>query len=131
MNVKQFVMLLTAQSIISAAASGQKNPYRKCSEIPCIYCNDGTAISVQAHGKAQCTFRGIKHNRLGRSETFGSELLCCESPALNPYDSEDLPIIEAFVATHGGIDIQTTMEKAVKTAQFVIAQSLQYEEDDF
>ena len=43
---------------------------------------------------------------------------------------KDLPIIEAFVATHGGIDIQTTMEKAVKTAQFVIAQSLQYEEDD-
>ena len=130
MNVKQFVMLLTAQSIISTATSGQKNPYRKCSQIPCIYLKDGIAISVQAHGKAQCTFRGIKHNRLGRSETFGSELLCCESPALNPYDSEDLPIIEAFVATHGGIDIQTTMEKAVKTAQFVIAQSLQYEEDD-
>lgn len=130
MNVKQFVMLLTAQSIISTARSGQKNPYRKCSEIPCIYCNDGTAISVQAHGKAQCTFRGIKHNRLGRSETFGSELLCCESPVINPYDSEDLPIIEAFVAANGGIDIQTTMEKAVKTAEFVIAQSLQYEEDD-
>lgn len=130
MNVKQFVMLLTAQSIISAAASGQKNPYRKCSQIPCIYCNDGTAISVQAHGKAQCTFRGIKHNRLGRSETFGSELLCCEAPIVNPYDSEDISIVEAHVAEHGGIDIQTTMEKAVKTAQFVIAQSLQYEEDD-
>ena len=130
MNVKQFVMLLTAQSIISAAASGQKNPYRKCSQIPCIYLKDGIAISVQAHGKAQCTFRGIKHNRLGRSETFGSELLCCESPVLNPYDSEDLSIIEAFVATHGGIDIQTTVEKAVKTAQFVIAQNQQYEEDD-
>lgn len=131
MNVKQFVMLLTAQSIISAAASGQKNPYRKCSEIPCIYCNDGTAVSVQAHGRAQCTFRGIKkHNRLGHSESFGSELICCESPDLNPYDSEHISIVEAYVAEHGGIDIQTTMEKAVKTAQFVIAQSLQYEDDD-
>ena len=107
----------------------KKNSYRKCSQIPCIYLKDGIAISVQAHGKAQCTFRGIKHNRLGRSETFGSELLCCESPVLNPYDSEDLPIIEAFVATHGSIDIQTTMEKTVKTAQFMIFQSLQYDED--
>lgn len=130
MNVKQFVMLLTAQSIISTAR-WSKNPYKNCGEIPCIYCKDGTAVSVQAHGRAQCTFRGIKkHNRLGHSESFGSELLCCEAPIVNPYDSEDISIVEAYVAEHGGIDIQTTMEKAVKTALFVIAQSLQYEEDD-
>lgn len=60
-------------------------------------------------------------------ETCASSLL---ASYVNPYDSEDLPVIEAFVATHSGIDIQTTMEKAVKTAQVVIAQSLQYEEDD-
>lgn len=118
MTVEQFVMLLTAQSIISTANSGQKDPYKYCSPIHRIYCNDGTSLSVQAHGGVHCAFLNIERDSIGYSKEFGTKLTRCEtdSPDLNKYGSDSIEDIEKYVESHGGIDIQTTMEKAVKHA---------------
>lgn len=117
-TVEQFVMLLTAQSIISATANGDENPYLYCSSIHRIYCNDGTGLSVQAHGRVHCAFLNIERDSIGYSKEFGTKLTRCEtdSPDLNQYGSDSIEDIEKYVESHGGIDIQTTMEKAVKYA---------------
>lgn len=124
MSVKQFVMILTAQSIISAKYAGAKDPYNCCA-IHRIYCNDGYDISVQAHAGVHCSFRGVERDGLGYSKTFGSKLLRCETDSveLNQYCSDSIKDIEECVKRHGGIDFQATMEHAVQTAQRVIENS--------
>ena len=127
MSVKQFVMILTAQSIISAGYAGVKDPYN-CCPIHRIYCNDGYDISVQAHAGAHCSFRGVERDHLGYSKTFGSKLLRCEtnSVELHQYCSDSIKHIEECIERHGGIDFQTTMEHAIQTAQRIIEDSRRF-----
>lgn len=54
-------------------------------------------------------------------ESISSSIICyvsnnnnCE--ALNQYGIDDIEDIEAYVKSHGGIDIQKTTEEAVNTA---------------
>lgn len=127
MSVEQFVMILTAQSIISAGFAGAKDPYNCCT-IHRIYCNDGYNISVQAHAGVHCSFRGVERDGLGYSKTFGSKLLRCETDSveLNQYCSDSIKDIEKCVERHGGIDFRTTMEHAIQTAQRVIENSRRF-----
>ena len=124
MSVEQFVMILTAQSIISAKYAGAKVPYNCCA-ICRIYCNDGYDISVQAHAGVYCSFRDVERDILGCSKTFGSKLLRCETDSveLHQYCSDSIEDVEECVKRHGGIDFQATMEHAVQTAQRVIEYS--------
>ena len=124
MSVEQFVMILTAQSIISAEHAGAKDPY-DCCPIRRIYCKDGYDISVQAHAGVYCAFSDVERDILGCSKTFGSKLLRCETDSveLHQYCSDSIEDIEECVKRHGGIDFQATMEHAVQTAQRVIESS--------
>ena len=127
MSVEQFVMILTAQSIISAEYAGAEDPYNCCA-IRRIYCNDGYDISVQAHAGVHCSFRDVERDHLGYSKTFGSKLLRCEtdSAELNQYCSDSIEDVEECVERHGGIDFQTTMEHAIQAAQRVIENSRRF-----
>lgn len=127
MSVEQFVMILTAQSIISAKYAGAEDPYN-CCPIHRIYCNDGYDIYVQAHAGAHCSFRDVERDGLGYSKTFGSKLLRCETDSveLNQYCSDSIKDIEECVERHGGIDFQTTMEHAIQTAQRFIENSRRF-----
>lgn len=127
MSVEQFVMILTAQAIISAKFAGAKDPYNCCT-IHRIYCNDGYDISVQAHAGVHCSFRGVERDGLGYSKSFGSKLLRCETDSveLNQYCSDSIKDIEKCVEHHGGIDFQTTMEHAIQIAQRVIENSRRF-----
>ena len=127
MSVAQFVMILTAQSIISAKYAGAEDPYN-CCPIHRIYCNDGYDISVQAHAGVHCSFRGVERDGLGYSKTFGSKLLRCETDSveLNQYCSDRIKDIEECVERHGGIDFQTTMEHAIQIAQRIIENSRRF-----
>ena len=127
MSVEQFVMILTAQSIISAEYAGAKDPYNCCA-IRRIYCNDGYDISVQAHAGVHCSFRDVERDHLGYSKTFGSKLLRCEtdSAELNQYCSDSIEDIEECVERHGGIDFLTIFENAIKVAQRVIENSRRF-----
>lgn len=127
MSVEQFVMILTAQSIISAEYAGAEDPYNCCA-IRRIYCNDGYDISVQAHAGVHCSFRDVERDYLGYSKTFGSKLLRCETDSveLNQYCSDSIEDIEECVERHGGIDFQTTMEHAIQAAQRVIENSRRF-----
>lgn len=118
MTVEQFVMLLTSQSIMCSEACGKTNPYRYCTPIPRIYCKDGESISVQAHGGVHCKFLSVQRDDLGYSKNFGHQLLRCETDSvnLNQYGSDNIEDVEEYVTSHGGIDIQVTMEHAVTNA---------------
>lgn len=124
-TVKQFVMLLTSQSIVSCAShirtdSGM-NPYKYATPIMHIHCSDGTVISVQAHGGAHVVFKDVAQYMESfsyYSPTFGRDLAMCETDCedLNQYGIDDIEDIEAYVESHGGIDIQKTTEEAVNKA---------------
>jgi hypothetical protein len=62
-TVKQFVMLLTSQSIVCAASAHTpeqiSNPYQYASPIMRIICADGKELSVQAHGGCHVRFKDI------------------------------------------------------------------------
>ena len=120
-TVKQYVMLLTSQSIVCAASShtpGEiSNPYKYCSPIMRIVCADGEELSVQAHGGCHVKFADVPQDWL-YSPTFGRELSMCETDCeeLDQYGIDDINDIEAYVAKHGGIDIEATTSKAVEAA---------------
>lgn len=125
-TVKQFVMLLTSQAIVTSASRmtpdtaicGQ-TPYN-CGPIARIYCTDGTSISVQAHGGCHTRFKDIpgQEGLTWYAETFGKELAMCETDCeeLDQYGIDAIDDIEVYVAKHGGIDIETTTSKSVETA---------------
>ena len=125
-TVKQFVMLLTSQSIVSAAShmtpkTSVINPYKAATPIMRIYCADGESLSVQAHGGCHVKFEDIK-SQGGiyslYSPTFGRKLGMCETDCeeLDQYGIDDIEDIEKYVESHGGIDIETTTSHAVETA---------------
>lgn len=123
MTVKQFVMLLTSQSIISTynVISNKSNSYKYACPIHHIICMDGKKLSVQAHGSAYAKFKDIPCN-VGYSKTFGKDLLACETNCedLNEYGSNTIEEIEAYVESHGGIDIEATVAAGVETAIYIL-----------
>ena len=125
-TVKQFVMLLTSQSIVSSAShmtpdTSSSNPYRRATPIMRIYCADGESLSVQAHGGCHVRFADINpRNSIYSyySPTFGRNLAMCETDCeeLDQYGIDDIEDIEKYVESHGGIDIEATTFHAVETA---------------
>ena len=125
-TVKQFVMLLTSQSIVSAAShmtpkTSVINPYKAATPIMRIYCADGESLSVQAHGGCHVKFEDIKAQGgiySLYSPTFGRKLAMCETDCkeLDQYGIDDIEDIEKYVESHGGIDIEATTSHAVETA---------------
>lgn len=119
MTVKQFIMLLTSQSIVSThAAANDINTYRYAAAIHRIVCKDGTSLSVQAHGCVHTKFEDVEQDSLHYSKTFGRKLLCCETDCidLNQYGMNTIEEIEAYVESHRGIDIEATVSLGVDKA---------------
>ena len=124
-TVKQYVMLLTAEHIVTAASRMTpdtvlySSPY-SCSPIARIYCVDGTSISVQAHAGSHCKFADVdcKGPFSWYASTFGKELIMAETDCeeLDQYGIDDIEDIEKYVESHGGIDIEATTSHAVETA---------------
>lgn len=121
-TVKQFVMLLTSQSIVSAAShmtpkTSVINPYKAATPIMRIYCADGESLSVQAHGGCHVIFEDVKAQGGMYSPTFGRKLAMCETDCeeLDQYGIDDIEDIEAYIESHGGIDIETTTSHAIET----------------
>ena len=124
-TVKQYVMLLTAEHIVTAASrmtpdkAFGSSPY-SCSPIARIYCVDGTSISVQAHAGSHCKFAGVdcKGPFSWYASTFGKELIMAETDCeeLDQYGIDKIEDIEKYVESHGGIDIEATTSHAVETA---------------
>ena len=124
-TVKQYVMLLTSQSIVCAASAhtpGQiSNPYKYASPIMRIVCSDGEELSVQAHGGCHVKFADVPKEHWSFSSyasTFGRELTMCETDCeeLDQYGIDDIEDIEKYVESHGGIDFEATTSHAVETA---------------
>ena len=125
-TVKQFVMLLTSQSIVSAASrmtpkTSSTNPYKCATPIMRIYCADGESLSIQAHGGCHVKFEDIKSQGdiySLYSSTFGRKLAMCETDCeeLDQYGIDDIEDIEKYVESHGGIDIEATTSHAIETA---------------
>ena len=125
-TVKQFVMLLTSQAIVTTSdrmtpdrAFG-RTPYN-CGPIVHIICADSTEISVQCHSGCHAVFSDIASAATGcgiYSDTFGKELAACETdcPELDQYGIDDIEDIEKCVASHGGIDIEATTSNAIRLA---------------
>ena len=124
-TVKQYVMLLTAEHIVTAASrmtpdrAFGSSPY-SCSPIARIYCADGTSISVQAHSGAHCKFADVESGGPFSlyPKTFGKDLVMAETDCeeLDQYGIDDIEDIEKYVESHGGIDIETTTSHAVEQA---------------
>lgn len=124
-TVKQYVMLLTAERILATASKMSPDrafgtsPY-SCLPIARIYCSDGTSISVQAHAGAHCKFSDVdcEGPLSWYASTFGKDLVMAETDCeeLNPYGMDSIEDIETYVASHGGIDIETTTSHAVENA---------------
>ena len=124
-TVKQFVMLLTSQSIVATARmmpldiEFSISPYL-CSPIARIYCTDGTSISVQAHAGAYCRFSDVNYEGpfSWHASSFGKDLIMAETDSadLNPYGIDKIEDIEKYVESHGGIDIESTTSHAIEDA---------------
>lgn len=127
MTVKQFVMLLTAHSIIVSSKNGNRMPYKYFTPIPHIVTKDGYTLSVQAHGGVHAIFKDVPTGScLKYPKTFGKELLACETNCveLNQYGIDKIEDIEAFVNSHGGIDIEATMEPIINKAVAIAQKSI-------
>ena len=81
---------------------------------PYIVCSDGNGISVQTHQWAHCKFEGIveEGSFSWYSESCNLEPIMAEtnSEDLNQYGIDDMSDIEAWIESHGGIDIDATIK---------------------
>lgn len=116
MTVKQYVMLMTAQSIINSKEG--KDSYIYAGAIPHIICKDGYEISVQCHGGVHCEFENVPPRAGIYSSSFGEKLLRAETDCedLHQYGIDTIEDIEKYVESHGGIDIDKTVNNIVRTA---------------
>ena len=124
-TVKQYVMLLTAEHIVTAASrmtpdrAFGASPY-SCSPIARIYCADGTSISVQAHAGSHCRFADVpgQEGLPWYASTFGKNLVMAETDCeeLDQYGIDNIEDIEKYVESQGGIDFEATTFHAVETA---------------
>lgn len=78
---------------------------------PYIVCSDGKGISVQTHQYAHCKFEGIA-GEYWYSESCNLEPVMAEtnSEDLSQYGIDDMSDIEAWIESHGGIDIDATIK---------------------
>lgn len=78
---------------------------------PYIVCSDGNGISVQTHQYAHCKFKGIAEE-YWYSESCNLEPIMAEtnSEDLSQYGIDDMSDIEAWIESHGGIDIDATIK---------------------
>ena len=78
---------------------------------PYIVCSDGKGISVQTHQYAHCKFKGIA-GEYWYSESCNLEPIMAEtnSEDLSQYGIDDMSDIEAWIESHGGIDIDATIK---------------------
>lgn len=125
-TVKQFVMLLTSQAIVTTSSrmtpdrAFGRTPYQ-CGPIVHIICADSTEISVQCHARCHAIFSDIASAATGYgiySDTFGRELAAAETDCedLDQYGIDNIEDIENYVASHGGIDIEATTKRAIEEA---------------
>ena len=81
---------------------------------PYIVCADGKGISVQTHRGAHCKYEGIAEEGpfSWYSESCNLEPTMAEtnSEDLNQYGIDDISDIEAWIESHGGIDIDATIK---------------------
>ena len=81
---------------------------------PYIVCSDGKGISVQTHHGAHCKFEGIAEEGpfSWYSESCNLEPIMAEtnSEDLNQYGIDNMSDIEAWIESHGGIDIDATIK---------------------
>lgn len=81
---------------------------------PYIVCSDGNGISVQTHCGAHCEFKDIaeKGPFSWYSESCNLEPIMAEtnSEDLNQYGIDSMSDIEAWIESHGGIDIDATIK---------------------
>lgn len=82
---------------------------------PYIICADGKGISVQTHQGAHCEFEGIAQEDpfSWYSESCNLEPIMAEtnSEDLNQYGIDNMSDIEAWIESHGGIDIDATIKR--------------------
>lgn len=78
---------------------------------PYIVCSDGKGISVQTHQYAHCKFKGIA-GEYWYSESCNLEPIMAETNSvdLSQYGIDDMSDIEAWIESHGGIDIDATIK---------------------
>ena len=78
---------------------------------PYIVCSDGKGISVQTHQYAHCKFKNIA-GEYWYSESCNLEPIMAEtnSEDLDQYGIDDMSDIEAWIESHGGIDIDATIK---------------------
>ena len=78
---------------------------------PYIVCSDGKGISVQTHQYAHCKFKDIA-GEYWYSESCNLEPIMAEtnSEDLSQYGIDDMSDIEAWIESHGGIDIDATIK---------------------
>lgn len=81
---------------------------------PYIICSDGKGISVQTHQGAHCQFEGIAGEGPFSmySESCNLEPIMVETncPELDQYGIDMIEDVEAWIESHGGIDIDATIK---------------------
>lgn len=81
---------------------------------PYIVCSDGNGISVQTHCDAHCEFKDIaeKGPFSQYSESCNLEPIMAETNSvdLDQYGIDSMSDIEAWIESHGGIDIDATIK---------------------
>lgn len=81
---------------------------------PYIVCADGKGISVQTHQGAHCKFKGIIEEGpfSWYSESCNLEPIMVETncPELDQYGIDMIEDVEAWIESHGGIDIDATIK---------------------
>lgn len=125
-NLLFTMLMLNIDGVRGAKYQPYANAYQiNVRAVPRIYANDGFNISIQCHPFNYCsTENGYR--------TFGKELKDVEwgfpseeiSTAYNPEDPDNtknsvgscnINLLEQLIKEHGGIDYQTTFEKAYNT----------------
>ena len=81
---------------------------------PYIVCSDGKGISVQTHQGVDCKFEGIVEEGpfSWYSESCNLEPIMVETncPELYQYGIDMIEDVEAWIESHGGIDIDATIK---------------------
>lgn len=123
MTVKQYVLLCTASTLLpftdERKRQGKPNAYKAAGyPIGHIVCGDGTEISVQAHCYVHTLFADVKDESPSMrfyASNIGKQLLMCEtdSDELDQYGIDDIEDIQKVVDSHGGIDIDATIDHLI------------------
>lgn len=109
MTVEQFVLLCNYSQL-----NQNEGNYKALEPIFHIVCTDGHEISVQVHAYVHAAFEGIQpksgmyNSRIGRKIVFAET----DDLDLDQFGFDSIEDIESFVQSHGGIDLEKTLDKA-------------------